>query len=126
MHEIALELSTNEAGLNLPDDPAWEDDTPVTSPRPTSTPRVANTVPLCPTASNYIIETRKTLPASFLTTLLPAPGFLDNINKSLDEEESNTSTPLIRFEEEIRHFKCKVCQLMFVGNVNLKSHMEKK
>ena len=124
MYEIALELSTDEAGQNLSDDPVWEDNEPETSPGPTSTPRIANTVPLCPTASNYIIETRKTLPASFLTTLLPAPGFLENINKSLNEE-SNKTPPLIRFEEEIRHFKCEVCQLKLVGNVNLKSHMEK-
>ena len=100
MHEIALELSTNEAGQNLPDDPVWEEDALETTPRPTSTPRVANTVPLCPTASNYIIDSRKTLPASFLTTLLPAPDFLDNINKSLKEERNQTN-PLNKFEEEI-------------------------
>ena len=124
MNEIALDISTNEAGQNLPEDSQWENDILPSSPGPTSTPRVATKVPLCPTARTYITEKGKTLPASFLTTLLPAPGFLDSINKSLHKETNETNL-LERFEEEIRCFKCEVCQLTLLGNVNLTQHMEK-
>ena len=41
--------------------------------KPSDTPAP---VPLCKTAHKYIIEKGKTLPASFLATVLPAQGFL--------------------------------------------------
>ena len=86
IRDNALDLSNQEAAHNLSENSPWDDDAPgapVAAPRPTSTPRPAAPVPLCPKANNYVIEKGQTLPASFLTTLLPAPGFLDQLDTSL-------------------------------------------
>jgi hypothetical protein len=65
----------------------------------------------------------KSLPASFLATLLPAPGFLANLDKTL-QEGGDANDLLKRFEEDIRCFKCNVCGLTFLGNTKLKDHKE--
>ena len=125
LRDNALDLSTKEAALNLSENPFWDNDVPVLSPGPTSTPRVPAPVPLCPKASNYIKQRGKTLPASFLATLLPAPDFLDSLDQSL-QQESHANELLQRFEEEIRCFKCEVCRLTVLGNSKLTEHMKKK
>ena len=51
-------------------------------------------VPLCQNAKSYIIQKGKTLPASFLATLLPAPGFLEDLNESLQPPTSLGQEPL--------------------------------
>ena len=89
LRDNAHDLSTHQAALDLSENPFWENDILVNSPRPSSTPKVANIVPLCPTARNYIAAKGKTIPASFLTTLLPPRGFLDSLSKSLEEEQES-------------------------------------
>ena len=83
-------------------------------------------VPLCQKANKYIIEKGKTLPASFLTTLLPAPGFMDEINNSLDiqEDQTQVSDLLTRFEEEIKVHKCTKCDFTSLGSNRMRKHME--
>ena len=82
----ALDESCQAAGLNNPKNPFWEESVP-NSPLKmiSSTPRPAQKVPLCQNAETYIVQKGKTLPASFLATLLPAPGFLEELNDSLRE-----------------------------------------
>ena len=80
-------------------------------------------VPLCPKAHRYIIEKGKTLPATFLETLLPPPGFLEDLNRSLQKENQVTNL-LDRFEQEIRCLKCDICKLTCLGSKNLRNHME--
>ena len=62
----------------------------------TTTHSAPKTVPLCSNASNYIVQKGKTLPASFLATLLPPAGFLDELDRSLQEQD-NVSNLLERF-----------------------------
>ena len=90
---------------------------------PTTTQSAPTTVPLCPNANNYIVQRGNTLPASFLATLLPPAGFLEELDRSL-EEQDNVANLLERFEKEIRHFKCRDCEFTCSGMNNLKSHME--
>ena len=71
----------------------------------------------------YVKEMGKSLPASLLAALLPAPSFLANLDNSLQEEDEATDL-LKRFEEDIRCFKCDVCGLTFLGNTKLRDHME--
>ena len=126
IRDNAIDLSNQEAAQNLSENSPWDNDapnSPVSAPRPSSTPRPAHPVPLCPKANNYVIEKGQTLPASFLTTLLPAPGFLDQLDTSLQTQD-NVSNLLERFDEHIRCFKCEVCHLTFLGNNSLKAHME--
>ena len=99
------DLSQQEAALNLSDSTSWPNVSLVSSLAPTSTPLVAPHVPLCPKASSYGKEMGKSLPASFLTSLLPAPGFLDGLDKSLQEESDSND-------------------LTFLGNSKLRNHME--
>ena len=87
----------------------------------TTTKNAPSFVPLCPDANNYIVQKGKTLPASFLTTLLPPAGFLQELDKSLQERD-NVDNLLERFEQEIRHFKCKDCNFTCSGMNNLESH----
>ena len=124
LRDNALDLSTKEAALDLSENPFWENDLQVLSPGPTSTPRIPAPVPLCPKAGSYIKERGKTLPASFLATLLPAPGFLDALDQSL-QEEINENDLQQKFEEEIRCLKCEVCGLTFLGSCSLRDHMRK-
>ena len=101
----------------------------ITSPTPglNSTPRTAAPVPLCPKANSYISSKWKTLPASFLTTLLPAASFLEDINKSLQEEDDELQVQvndlLKTFETEIRCQMCHICGLTFTGNNKLNDHI---
>ena len=78
-------------------------------------------VPLCPMADNYIVQKGKTLPASFLTTLLPAKGFLEELNKILHDKD-NIENLLERFDQEICCFMCEVCDFTFSGKKNLQIH----
>ena len=95
--------------LNLSENPIWEgldpwgeDQTEATT-KPseiaTSTPSPNPKVPLCPKASEYIIKKGKTLPASFLETLLPPPAFLEELDRSL-KENRKVDDLLQRFERE--------------------------
>ena len=118
LRDNAQDLSTIEGAQNLSENPLWENNISVNSPPPSFTPRVANTVPQCPTARNYIAAKGKTLPASFLTTLLPPRGFLDSLSKSLEEEEEVPDL-LQQFEEEICCYKCDQCGLSLRGRENL-------
>ena len=123
MNDNAKDISQQEAAQDLSENSTWDNDTLTAPLGPTSTPRAPAPVPLCPTANSYIQMRGKTLPASFLATLLPAPGFLDDLDKSL-HNETNPTDLLRQFEEEIRCFKCEVCGLTFLGNVKLRNHME--
>ena len=77
------------AEFNNQENPFWdeeEQDSPPTI--ASSTPSPPSMVPLCQNANKYIIKRGNTLPASFLTALLPAPGFLDMLNESLQTPAS--------------------------------------
>ena len=124
LRDNALDLSTKEAALDLSENPFWENDVPILPPGPTSTPHMSAPVPLCPKAGSYIKERGKTLPASFLATLLPAPDFLDALDHSL-QQDVTANDLLQRFEEEIRCLKCEVCGLTFLGSRNLRDHTKK-
>ena len=124
LRDNAQDISHREAVLNLSENPFWDNDEQV-SQGPTSTPiRIAGSVPLCPKASSYVQEMGKSLPASFLATLLPAPGFLDNLDKSI-QEENNANYLLKWFKEDIRFFNCDVCKLTFLGSSKLRDHVMK-
>ena len=130
MRDYAHDLSQEEAANNLSENPMWQPDDLNNTLAPTSTPRVAGPVPrvaapvpLCNKASNYVNEMGKSLPASFLATLLPAPGFLTNLEESLQEEQISTDL-LNRFDEDIRCYKCEDCGFTFLGISNLKKHTE--
>ena len=123
LRDNALDLSTNEAAMKLSENSPWDNTVLVSSSTPISTPRTAAPVPLCPRADNYIARKGKTLPASFLETLLPAPRFLDELNKSL-ETQDNVDNLLERFEEDIRVHKCEVCLFTCTGSISLKNHMK--
>ena len=84
-------------------------------------------VPLCPRANQYIIQRGKTLPASFLETLLPPPSFLEQLNQSISEQDDPTqvSTALRRFEEEIKVHKCETCDFTCLGSNRLKCTCKK-
>ena len=90
---------------------------------PITTHNTPPTVPLCHNANNFIVQKGKTVPASFLATLLPPAGFLQDLEESL-EEQDNVDNLLERFEKEIRHFKCRNCEFTCTGMNNLKKHME--
>ena len=122
LRDNALDLSNKEAALNLSDNSPWNNTLLDASPRPSSTPRAPEIVPLCPKATNYVVEKGKTLPASFLTTLLPAQGFLTELSRSLYEQEE-APDPLQRFEEDIRCHLCQECGLSFIGSTKLKQHI---
>ena len=63
------------------------------------------------------------MPASLLTALLPAPGFLDNLDKSLQEEIN--STILLDMSLDVSHcFKCEVRHSPFSDSTTLKNHIE--
>ena len=118
LRDNAADLSTQEAGANL------FDNTFVENPEMTNIPRLQPTpVPLCLTAKNYIVEKGKTLPASFLATLLPAPGFIEQLDKSLQEENDVTDL-MERFENEIRCSRCHFCEFTCLGTDKLKEHIE--
>ena len=119
-----LNKSFQEAGQNLSENPLWDDPEDMAPSGPTSTPKAPPPVPLCANVNNYVIEKGKTLPASFLATLLPPPGFLEDLNRSLHKEDQVTNL-LERFEQEIRCLKCNICELTCLGSENLRSHMEK-
>ena len=114
----AADLSTQEAGVNLFDNTFVEnaEETNLTRLNPTL-------VPLCPTAKNFIVDKGKTLPASFLATLLPAPGFIEQLDKSL-QEENDVNNLMARFEKEIRCSKCHFCEFNCLGTDKLKEHIE--
>ena len=86
MRSAAIDESCPAAEFNNHENPFWDDQGQASTPPPriSSTPSPPTRVPLCQNASNYIIKRGKTLPASFLTALLPAPGFLDSLNESLE------------------------------------------
>ena len=70
------------------------------NPEPPTTTSTTAPVPLCTQAQKYIIQRGETLPASFLSSVLPAPGFLAELNKSLEEQEDSVDVTnlLITFE----------------------------
>ena len=129
----AHDLSCQEAMLNLSDNPIWEgldpwgedqtEATPKPSEIPTSTPSANLNVPLCSKASENIVQKEKTLPASFLANLLPPPAFLEELDRSL-QDNGQVEDLLQRFEREIRYFKCQLCEFNCSGNTNLKKHMD--
>ena len=100
-------------------------------------------VPLCNTADSFIRNRGNTLPASLLATLLPAPSFLDDINKSLQENEQEEEQEqeqgqdqkrddqleeqanglLDTFENEMRCNICHICGLTFSGSNKMKEHI---
>ena len=118
-----LNKSFQEAAQNLSENPLWDMPEDMAPSGPTSTPKAPAPVPLCPRANHYIIEKGKTLPATFLETLLPPPGFLEDLNRSLQKENQVTNL-LDRFEQEIRCLKCDICKLTCLGSKNLRNHME--
>ena len=95
------------------------------STEPTTTHRTPTIVPLCHNANNFIVQKGKTVPASFLETLLPPEGFLQDLDRSRQEQD-NTDNLLKRFEQEIRCFKCQNCEFTCSGMNNLQSHMNAK
>ena len=108
-------MTSEEFIQDIPDpqeefDAAHVDASPNKVPEPTNLQDAASmtsppqAVPLCPMADNYIVQKGKTLPASFLTTLLPAQGLLEEVNKSLHEKD-NIDNLLERFDQDIRCFK---------------------
>ena len=122
MRELALDVSNKEAALNLSENSPWDNDS-VGSPPPSSTPKAAEVVPLCKKASSYIVAKGKTLPASFLTTLLPPQGFLEELSQSIQEEE-DVPNLLRQFDDEIRCHKCHDCGLSLIGKKNLEKHTQ--
>ena len=76
MNDYAKDISQQKAAQDLSEISPWDNNTLTSPPGPTSTPRAPGPVPLCLTADSYIQRRVNTLPASFLATLLPAPGFL--------------------------------------------------
>ena len=91
MRSAARDESCLAAEFNNHENPFWDDqEQDPTPPLPTisSTPSRPTKVPLCRNANNYIITRGKTLPASFLTALLPAPGFLDSLDESIQTPPS--------------------------------------
>ena len=82
-------------------------------------------VPLCANAQRYILRRGNTLPASLLASLLPAPDFLEDLDKSLKEHEQSKDVTniLTRFEEDIRCHMCELCGITFTGKINLDKHM---
>ena len=133
--------SFQEAGLNLSENPHWEglEDEEETededehedeeepkennSSTPTSEPSLAPKVPLCPNANTYIVEKGKKIPASFLTTFLPPPGFLKDLNNSLNQDEEHPVNNLLdQFEKKIRCYKCNECDFTCLGTNNIKKH----
>ena len=85
-------------------------------------PTTTQSVPLCKNANNFIVQKGKTVPASFLETLLPPAGFLQELDRSLQEHDV-VDNLLERFEKEIRNFKCTFCEFTCSGMNNLKGHM---
>ena len=84
MRDAGRDESCLVAEFNNCENPFWDDQEqgappPITS----STPSPPTIVPLCQNANKYLIKKGNTLPASFLTALLPAPGFIDMLNESL-------------------------------------------
>ena len=89
LKEAGHDESCLEAEFNNPDNTIRDEHEQVTHPKiSSSTPSPPPMVPLCQNANKYIIKRGNTLPASFLTTLLPAPGFLDMLNDSLQTPAS--------------------------------------
>ena len=90
LRSAALDESRIEAEFDNHENPFWDDQGPYPPPPPTvsSTPSPPAKVPLCQNANDYIIKRGKTLPASFLTALLPPPGFLNSLNESLQSSTS--------------------------------------
>ena len=109
--------------MNLSENPLWEAPVELNINIPSSTPCAPPAVPLCPKANNFIVQKGKTPPASVLAALLPAPTFLEDLNRSLQEPD-DVPKLLERFEKEIRSFKCHICQFSCLGNIKLKKHME--
>ena len=119
----AQDISQKEAGLNLSENPFWESTEMIDPNVLTPTPSGPQTIPLCLKANNFIVEKGKTLPASLLATLLPAPGFVEDLNRSL-KEQHNVDVLLERFEQEVRYLKCKNFDFSCLGNVKLRKHIE--
>ena len=127
MKEVWHDESCLEAEFNNPDNTIRDEHEQV--PHPTissSTPSPLPTVPLCQNANIYIIKRGNTLPASFLTTLLPAPGFLDMLNESLQTPASPqlealkppASSQLGDFQEtfiNVEDVMCEECGKLFEG-----------
>ena len=107
LRDNALDVSNREAILNLSENSPWDcEESPALG--PTSTPNASILAPAFPKTDKYIHQMGKSLPASFLTTLLPAPEFLQELNKSL-QDQGEVSDLLERFEKEIRCCKCQLC-----------------
>ena len=123
LQEVANDESCLAAGLNLSENPLGNEPEKNYFSTLTSTPTPAPIVPLCLNANNYIIQRGKSLPASFLATLLPAPGFIEDLNDSLQEHD-NENDILKRFEENIRCNKCKQCEFTCLGSIKLEEHMK--
>ena len=88
LQEAANDESCLAAGLNLSENPLWNELENSLPSEQTSTPTHVAPVPICENAMKYIIKRGNTLPASFLTALLPAPGFLNMLNESLQTPAS--------------------------------------
>ena len=125
LRDNANDISTKEACLDLSDNTNWNEPEYTNLSGPTSTPKAPTIVPLCQTANKYVIEKAKTLPASFLATLLPSPGFLEEINRSLQQQDP-VDVLMERFEKEIQVFKCNICESTCTRSQNLKNHMSTK
>ena len=123
LQEAAHDESCRAAGLNLSENPLWNEPDNNSPSAITSTPTPTEIIPLCHDANTYIIQKGKSLPASFLATLLPAPGFLEDLNDSLQEQD-NENDLLKRFEENIRCNKCKECEFTCLGSTKLETHMK--
>ena len=95
------------------------------TPRTLPPPVTAPTVPPCAQAQKYILQKGKTLPASFLASVFPAPGFLEELDKSLNNKEEcfEVTHLLTTFEDEIRSHMCEICGTRFIGKAKLSEHM---
>ena len=91
----------------------------------TTKPNASFPVPLCQKANKYIIERGKTLPATLLTS---GPGFVDEINNSLEIQQDQTQVfdLLTRFEEEIKVNKCTKCDFTSLGLNRMRKHMDEE
>ena len=111
--------------LNQEVEPTRDKHEETATPRTLPPPVTAPTVPPCAQAQKYILQKGKTLPASFLASVLPAPGFLEELDKSLNNQEEcfEVTHLLTTFEDEIRSHMCEICGKIFIGKAKLSEHM---
>ena len=111
--------------VNQEVEPARHEHEETVTPSTLSPPVTAPTVPPCAEAQKYIIQKGKTLPASFLASVLPAPGFLEELDKSLkDQEEPPEVTHMLTtVDDDISCHICEICGENYIGKAKLSEHI---